>query len=270
MNSWQLNRLKIENLTQEVLLGPVYNLLKGTCQSSIKLEYNMEECYTALADRLDWENPECDRCPFTLCKPLPLKGHLGHLTVVAEYFFNNNLEYSKLVSEKMKYTILITKTKTANCTKNVHKKNHYSDACQRCLARCRKLSKEDQSHQTSRIFSQHLYQRTIHSSFDPPRVICEDTRNWKRLMLVDELYKFSDGTLMLVRDKLHYMVLSFIMGYNKGMPIRKWSSTDHRRSKIIVEMINNLLLERRVMRNLKRLVGARELKMDYKLMQRTV
>ncbi|GJV18944.1 hypothetical protein Tco_1367964 [Tanacetum coccineum] len=107
------NRLKIENLTQEVLLGPVYNLLKGTCQSSIELEYNMEECYTALADRLDWENPEGDRCPFTFCKPLPLKGHLGYLTVAVEYFFNNNLEYSKLVSEKRKYTTLITKTKTA-------------------------------------------------------------------------------------------------------------------------------------------------------------
>ncbi|GJV18945.1 hypothetical protein Tco_1367965 [Tanacetum coccineum] len=89
-------------------------------------------------------------------------------------------------------------------------------------------------------------------------------------MLADELYKFLDGTLMLVRAKLHYRVLNFIMGYNKGMPRRKWSSTDHRRSKIIVEMINNLLLERRIMRNLKRLVGARELEMDYKLMQRIV
>nr|GEZ53631.1 hypothetical protein [Tanacetum cinerariifolium] len=50
------------------LVGPVYNLLKGTCQSNIKLEYNMEECFEALTDRLDWENPKVDRCPFDLSK----------------------------------------------------------------------------------------------------------------------------------------------------------------------------------------------------------
>nr|GEX64697.1 hypothetical protein [Tanacetum cinerariifolium] len=59
------------------------------------------------------------------------------------------------------------------------------------------------------------------------------------------------------------------MSYNKGMPRRKWSSTDQIQSQIIVEMINELLWERRVMRNLERLVGARELKMAYRLMQRT-
>ncbi|GJT94363.1 retrovirus-related pol polyprotein from transposon TNT 1-94 [Tanacetum coccineum] len=35
-----LNGLKIENLTQDILLGPAFNLLKGTCSRSIKLEYN--------------------------------------------------------------------------------------------------------------------------------------------------------------------------------------------------------------------------------------
>ncbi|GJT69526.1 hypothetical protein Tco_1028812, partial [Tanacetum coccineum] len=57
-SNFAMNRLKIDNLTQEVLLGPVYNLLKGTCQSSIELEYNMEECYKALTDKLDWEKPK--------------------------------------------------------------------------------------------------------------------------------------------------------------------------------------------------------------------
>ncbi|GJX12304.1 hypothetical protein Tco_0204062 [Tanacetum coccineum] len=37
-----LNGLKIENLTQDILLGPAFNLLKGTCSSSIKLEYNFQ------------------------------------------------------------------------------------------------------------------------------------------------------------------------------------------------------------------------------------
>ncbi|GKF92135.1 hypothetical protein Tco_0278854 [Tanacetum coccineum] len=79
------NRLKLDKITKEDLVGPVYNLLKGTCQSSIELEYNMEECYKALTEKLDWDNPEGDRCPFNLSKPLPLKGRPDHLTVASEY-----------------------------------------------------------------------------------------------------------------------------------------------------------------------------------------
>ncbi|GJW79572.1 hypothetical protein Tco_0143547 [Tanacetum coccineum] len=90
-------------------------------------------------------------------------------------------------------------------------------------------------------------------SFDQPGVFYEDSSNQKRLMQADELYKFSDGTLTLVQDKLYYRVLNFRMGYNKGMPRRKWSSTDQRQSNIIVDMINKLLWERRLMRNLERL-----------------
>ncbi|GKB28292.1 hypothetical protein Tco_0867693 [Tanacetum coccineum] len=45
--------------------------------------------------KLDWNNPERDHYPFDLSKPLPLQGHLSHLTVAADYFFNNDIEYLK-------------------------------------------------------------------------------------------------------------------------------------------------------------------------------
>ncbi|GKD50367.1 hypothetical protein Tco_1279343, partial [Tanacetum coccineum] len=70
--AYAMNRLNINNLTKADLVGPVYNLLKGTCKSCVELEYNMEECYKALNDQLDWNNPEGDQCPFDLSKPLPL------------------------------------------------------------------------------------------------------------------------------------------------------------------------------------------------------
>ncbi|GJW39057.1 hypothetical protein Tco_0064902 [Tanacetum coccineum] len=53
------------------------------------------------------------------------------------------------------------------------------------------------------------------------------------------------------------------------MPRRKWSNLDKRRSGIMVDLIDKQMLERRILRNLERLVGARELEMDYRLMQRT-
>ncbi|GKB22734.1 hypothetical protein Tco_0862135 [Tanacetum coccineum] len=67
-----MNRLQISELTQDILVGPAYNILKGTCRSYVELDYNMEEYYKALTDQLDWNNPEGDRYPFDLSKPLPL------------------------------------------------------------------------------------------------------------------------------------------------------------------------------------------------------
>nr|GEU60478.1 hypothetical protein [Tanacetum cinerariifolium] len=57
-SAYVMNHLKIDNLTQEILVGHAFNLLKGTCKSFAKLEYHFEECYKAINDRLDWHNPE--------------------------------------------------------------------------------------------------------------------------------------------------------------------------------------------------------------------
>ncbi|GKD59729.1 hypothetical protein Tco_1297238 [Tanacetum coccineum] len=67
-----MNGLKINNLTQETLLGPAFRLLKGTRSNYAELEYDFEECYKALSEKLDWENPEGGDYPFDLTKPLPL------------------------------------------------------------------------------------------------------------------------------------------------------------------------------------------------------
>ncbi|GKA54717.1 hypothetical protein Tco_0753666 [Tanacetum coccineum] len=101
------------------------------------------------------------------------------------------------------------------------------------------------------------------------RVVYEDLNKRKRVMRADELYKFVDGILKLVRDELHHRILNFRLGYNKEMSRRKWSATDKRRSELMVELIDKQMRERRIIRNLERLVGARELDMDYRLMQRT-
>ncbi|GJX81364.1 hypothetical protein Tco_0330845 [Tanacetum coccineum] len=112
-SKYVLNRFKIDNLTQDLLLGPAYDLLKGTCTSSIELEYNFQECFNALTNKLDWNNPEVDRYPFDLSKPLPLQGHPGHLTVSVDYFFNNDMEYLKSSDPEITYTTSIMKTKAA-------------------------------------------------------------------------------------------------------------------------------------------------------------
>ncbi|GJV23408.1 hypothetical protein Tco_1376103 [Tanacetum coccineum] len=88
-----LNGLKIKNLTQEILLGPAFRLLKGTRMNYAELEYDFEECYKALSEKLDWENPKGGDYPFDLSKPLPLIMHGNCQRVPVEYFINNDLKY---------------------------------------------------------------------------------------------------------------------------------------------------------------------------------
>nr|GEU49872.1 uncharacterized mitochondrial protein AtMg00810-like [Tanacetum cinerariifolium] len=101
-------------------------------------------------------------------------------------------------------------------------------------------------------------------------VVYEDLNKQKRVMRADTLNKFLDGTLKTVHDELQHRLLNFCLGYNKGMSRRKWSATDKRRSGLMVDLIDKKMFERKIIQNRERLVGARELEMDYRLMQRTV
>ncbi|GJS60168.1 hypothetical protein Tco_0654952 [Tanacetum coccineum] len=108
-----LNGLKIENLTQEILLGPAFRLLKGTRSNYAELEYDFEECYKALSKKLDWENPEGGDYPFDLSKPLPLIKRGKRQRVPFEFFINNDLKYLQGGISTMTYTTSTTKTKAA-------------------------------------------------------------------------------------------------------------------------------------------------------------
>ncbi|GKB27768.1 hypothetical protein Tco_0867169 [Tanacetum coccineum] len=318
-----LNRLKIYNLTQDILLGSAYNLLKGTCSSNIELEYHFQECFKALTDRKEWNNPKGDHYPFDLSKPLPLQGHLGHLTIAADYFFKNDLEYLKSFDPERKYTTSITKTKAARyeivgiedmvptlwsptkhnvystrkilgvksvSVKKLHGYGHLEEImvkpadCQLykfkegdfvdlhlndiedMLLLAKKLNITPPQQTIPEIEFKELYT----PSHKPPGVIYKDLTKQKRVMRANELYKFSNGTLKKVRDKLHHRVCDFCLEYNNEMPMRKWTAIDRKMSELIVEQINKQMRERRIIRNLERLVGSRELEMDYKLMTHTI
>nr|GFB29483.1 hypothetical protein [Tanacetum cinerariifolium] len=55
-----MNRLGVDTLTPELLAGPTYELMRGSCNSLTELEYHLEEVYKATTDQLDWVNPEGD------------------------------------------------------------------------------------------------------------------------------------------------------------------------------------------------------------------
>nr|GEY13718.1 hypothetical protein [Tanacetum cinerariifolium] len=71
-SNFLMNRLRVDTLTLELLVGPTYELMKGSCKSLIELEYHLEEVYKATTDQLDWVNPEGQQYPHNLLQPLPL------------------------------------------------------------------------------------------------------------------------------------------------------------------------------------------------------
>nr|GFB14896.1 hypothetical protein [Tanacetum cinerariifolium] len=71
-SAFLMNRLNVDTLTPELLVGPTYEQMKGSCKSLVELEFFLEEVNNATTDQLDWNNPEGQQYPHNLLKPLPL------------------------------------------------------------------------------------------------------------------------------------------------------------------------------------------------------
>nr|GEX61146.1 hypothetical protein [Tanacetum cinerariifolium] len=114
-SNFLINRLKVDTLTPELLAGPTYELIKGSCKSQIELEYHLEEVFKATTDQLDWVNLEGQQYPHNLLKPLPLiPNNRGRRVISFKHFINNDLEYLCGGASSRKYTTSITKTKAAD------------------------------------------------------------------------------------------------------------------------------------------------------------
>nr|GFA59910.1 hypothetical protein [Tanacetum cinerariifolium] len=107
--------LGVDTLTPELLVGPTFDLMKGSCTSLIELEYHLEEVYKATTDQLDWVNPEGQQYPHNLLQPLPLiPNNRGRRVIPFAHFINNDLEYLWGGVSSRKYTTSVTKTKAAH------------------------------------------------------------------------------------------------------------------------------------------------------------
>nr|GEU79524.1 retrovirus-related Pol polyprotein from transposon TNT 1-94 [Tanacetum cinerariifolium] len=241
----------------------------------IELEYNFQECFNALTDKLDWKNSEGDHYPFDLSKLLPrqekmyttsiMKTKVARYKIVGIEDMVHTLwstikhAYDKDVGKGIKYWGEIRKL----CVKKLHGYGHLEEVVvNRADRQLYKLKKQ--------TFPKIKFKELYTLSYKLPGVIYEDLTKQKRVMRADEVYKFSDGTLKKVQDKIHHRILNFCLGYNNNMSRKKWTAKDKKISELMVKLIVKQIHERRIIINLERLVGARELEMDYKLMMHTV
>ncbi|GJY06223.1 hypothetical protein Tco_0373277 [Tanacetum coccineum] len=114
-SAFVMNRLNVKTLTPELLAGPTFKLMKGTCKSLTELEYFCKEVYKATTEKLDWINPEGRQYPHDLQKPLPLvPNSQGRHVILFHHFINNDLEYLRVCDQARKYSTSVTKNKAVD------------------------------------------------------------------------------------------------------------------------------------------------------------
>nr|GEV14981.1 hypothetical protein [Tanacetum cinerariifolium] len=285
-----MNCLKISNLTQETLLGPAFRLLKGIRSIYAELEYDFEECYKALLEKLDWENPKGDDYTFDLTKPLPLVKVGNRLKVPADYFFKKNLKYLQGGISTMTYTTSLTKTKAAyydlpgfeDMVPNIWSLVKVSlDRYAKWVTRVDVIKKDGYGYlreievrRTDNVlytFKEGDFLRFRLNDIEDMLILV--AQNWltnlssddvddfaialkilerNRLMHSVKLYKFSDGTLTRRLTSLEDITKNIYIRY---LPKRRWSSLEKKRAHFMIKEINKLLKDRRTMQSLEKFIG---------------
>ncbi|GJT86893.1 hypothetical protein Tco_1068610 [Tanacetum coccineum] len=189
-----MNRLKVDTLTLELLAGPTFELMKGSCKSLVELEYFFEEVYKATTDKLDWNNPE-------------------------DHFINNNLAYLSCGVSSRTYTTSVTKTKAANY-RNI---KWIKDLVLNTMESARRCPIQTEESLLSQLqYSE--WHNFKHLAYSNPEVSFTRTKDKKnRFMRIDELHKFSDGLLNDVRTALDDHLKGIRMKY---LPQTIWRQSD--------------------------------------------
>ncbi|GJU69460.1 hypothetical protein Tco_1255719 [Tanacetum coccineum] len=342
-SAFVMNRLNVNTLTSELLAGPTFELMKGTCKSLTKLEYFCEE-------------------------PLPLVlNSQGRHVIPFHHFINNDLEYLRGGESSRKYSTSVTKTMAADyghikwiedlfyafATTRESARDIYS---KRWIIAVTKVEivewqnykhldwinvrrdddifykfKEGDFHRlriqdiedmllllvegkvinlnveeriafnvSLRMFTRsvviqrrvedlqlgvesyqkklnltkpdtyrsNLRRRDAYTPYSDPRGFIYENKDKKnRLMRIDELHKFSDGTLDDVRTALNDRLKGIRMEY---LPQTFWSQRDKANARAMIQAIDKRLKTRRIMRSLERFVGGRPYGGDLRLLQRTI
>nr|GFA75672.1 hypothetical protein [Tanacetum cinerariifolium] len=104
-------------------------------------------------------------------------------------------------------------------------------------------------------YRSNLKRHEAYTAYSNPRGFIYQNKDKKNiLMRIDELHKFSDGTLNDVRNALDDRIKGIQMQY---LPTTIWRRGDKDRAAAMIRAIDKMLKTRRIMRSLEKFVGGR-------------
>ncbi|GKA21092.1 hypothetical protein Tco_0701081 [Tanacetum coccineum] len=330
-SAFVMNRIKVDTLTPELLAGPTFELMKGSCKSLVELEYFFEEVYKATTDQLGWNNPEGQQYPHDLQKPLlVIPNSRGRRVIPFNHFINNDLAYLSGGVSSRTYTTSVTKTKAADyghikwiedlvpntmeSARDVYSKRRIIAVTKLQIVewhnykhldwitvrrdddklytfkegdfnRLRIQDIEDmllllvqgkrvedlqlgvKSYQKKLnltkpdTYISDLKRREAYTTYSNPRGFIYQNKDKKnRLMRIDELHKFCDGTLNDVQTALNDHLKGIRMKY---LPQTIWRQSDRDKAGAMIQAIDKQLKTERVMRSSEKFVGGRPYKGDF-------
>nr|GEV84129.1 hypothetical protein [Tanacetum cinerariifolium] len=215
--------------------------------SLVELEYHLEEVYKATTDQLDWVNPEgASSRKYTTSVTK---------TKAADY------EHIKWIEDLVPRTMWIEEPigydKQDLWGRRVEDLQLGVESYQKKL----NLTKLD-------TYRSDLKRKEAYIAYSNPRGFIYQNKDKKnRLMRIDELHKFSDGTLTDVRTALDDRLKGIRMKY---LPQSIWRKSDKERAAAMIQAIDKRLKTRRIMRSLEWFVGGRLYEGDFRMLHRTI
>nr|GEV02161.1 retrovirus-related Pol polyprotein from transposon TNT 1-94 [Tanacetum cinerariifolium] len=198
-----MNRLKVDTLTPKLLAGPTYELMKGSCNSLVELEFFLKET-------------------------LPLiPNSRGRRAIPFNHFINNDLEYLRGCVSSRKYTTSVTKTKTADYgqTKWIEDLvprtmwSQVPESARDVYSKCRIIAAIE-----LQIVEWHNYKHldwiTVHRDDDKHYKLKEG--DFKRLRIQD----IEDVLLLLVQGKLTNLTVNERFAFNVSLQISNLKSKE--------------------------------------------
>ncbi|GJX33363.1 hypothetical protein Tco_0243218, partial [Tanacetum coccineum] len=245
-NAYATTRTGKKKLCKADLDGPAFNLVKAFHKNSVFLQFQMDECHKLLTNKVNLVNPEGHQILRNIYEPLPLGGPPG--------------------DKEQKSALSISKLKAAR----------YLDFRLEELVPSLWVESERDYDISAAYsithwwFSRKQFYINKHSEPSDREAVRSQINDQRKLMRLNEIHKFSDGTLKKCLEKLDHMVKDFhLFEYNKGMETRKWSEDDKRRSKDFITTIEKRLQIRRIFQSLESFVGGRIRDIDYRLINKT-
>nr|GEZ54936.1 hypothetical protein [Tanacetum cinerariifolium] len=255
-----MNRLKGDTLTPELLAGPTYELMKGSCKSLVELEFFLEEVYKATTDQLDWVNPKgASSRKYTTSVTKTKAADYGHIKWIKD-----------LVPRKMWIQEPVGYDKH-----DLWGISHWGRKCQKFYG-----------FTVNRESARDVYSK--HRIIVVTELKIVEWHNYKHLDWItvrrdnDKLYKFKegdfkrlriqdiediDGTLTNVHTALDDRFKGIRMKY---LPQSIWRKTNKDRAASMIQAIDKQLKTRRIMKSLERFVGGRLYEGNFKMLQRTI